>query len=189
MNKKVLVTGILLATLCITGCGGPVDNIKDATGLTKEQSQQVLAELQSVGVTNFGNVNKADGQKDVYYIVDEKYGQTFFRIKNDKVSEIENSFSTVYKNGQKTDDISNVYISDQQKASYQVAAKDAVSARLKAPSTAKFDIKQVVRYGNSVTVRGTVDAQNGFGAMVEGMFFVKIKADTGEVDSVSINNL
>ena len=30
--KKVLVTGILLATLCLTGCGGPVDNIKDATG-------------------------------------------------------------------------------------------------------------------------------------------------------------
>ena len=106
MNKRVLVTGILLATLCFTGCGGPIDNIKDATGLTKEQSQQVLAELQSVGVTNFGNVNKADGKKDVYYIVDEKYGQTFFRIKNDKVSEIENSFSTVYKNGQKTDDIS-----------------------------------------------------------------------------------
>ena len=160
--KKVLVTGILITALCIAGCGGPVDNIKDATGLSKEQSQQVLTELQSVGVTEFGNVNK--------------------------VGEIENSFSTVYKNGQKTDDISKVYISDQQKAAYQVAAKDAVSARLKAPSTAKFDIKQVIRYDNSVTVRGTVDAQNGFGAMVRGMFFVKIKADTGEVDSVSINN-
>ena len=86
MNKKVLVTGILLATLYITGCGGPVDNIKDATGLTQEQSQQVFTDLQSVGVTDFGEVNKADGQKDVYYVVDEKYGQTFFRIKNDKVS-------------------------------------------------------------------------------------------------------
>ena len=136
----------------------------------------MLTELQSVGVTEFGNVNKVAGQQGVYYIVDEKYGQTFFRIKNDKVSEIENSFSTVYKNGQKTDDISKVYISDQQKAAYQVAAKDAVSARLKAPSTAKFDIKQVIRY-------------DGFGAMVRGMFFVKIKADTGEVDAVSINNL
>lgn len=186
--KKVLVSGILVAALCIAGCGGPVDSIKDATGLSKEQSQQVLTELQSVGVTEFGNVNKVADQQGVYYIVDEKYGQTFFRIKDDKVSEIENSFSTVYKNGQKMNDISNVYISDQQKAAYQVAAKDAVSARLKAPSTAKFDIKQVIRYDNSVTVRGTVDAQNGFGAMVRGMFFVKIKADTGEVDSVSINN-
>lgn len=186
--KKVLVTGILITALCIAGCGGPVDNIKDATGLSKEQSQQVLTELQSVGVTEFGNVNKVADQQGVYYIVDEKYGQTFFRIKDDKVSEIENSFSTVYKNGQKTDDISKVYISDQQKAAYQVAAKDAVSARLKSPSTAKFDIKQVIRYDNSVTVRGTVDAQNGFGAMVRGMFFVKIKADTGEIDSVSINN-
>ena len=171
--KKVLVTGILITALCIAGCGGPVDNIKDATGLSKEQSQQVLTELQSVGVTEFGNVNKVADQQGVYYIVDEKYGQTFFRIKN----------------GQKMNDISNVYISDQQKAAYQVAAKDAVSARLKAPSTAKFDIKKVIRYDNSVTVRGTVDAQNGFGAMVRGMFFVKIKADTGEVDSVSINNL
>ena len=43
--KKVLVSGILISTLCIAGCGGPVDNIKDATGLSKEQSQQVLTEL------------------------------------------------------------------------------------------------------------------------------------------------
>lgn len=189
MNKKVLVTGILLATLCFTGCGGPVDNIKDATRLTQEQSQQVLAELQSVGVTNFGNVNKADGQKDVYYIVDEKYGQTFFRIKNDKVSEIENSFSTVYKNGEKLDTIDDVYISNQQQGDYRVAAKEAVLSKLKAPSTAKFDIKQVIRYKNSVTVRGTVDAQNEFGAMIKSTFFVKILADTGAVDSISVNNL
>lgn len=189
MNKRVLVTGILFATLCITGCGGPVDNIKDATGLTKEQSQQVLTELQSVGVTDFGEVNKADGQKDVYYVVDEKYGQTFFRIKNDKVSEIENSFSTVYKNGEKLDTIDDVYISNKQQGEYRVAAKEAVLSKLKAPSTAKFDIKQVIRYKNTVTVRGTVDAQNEFGATVRGTFFVKILADTGAVDSISVNNL
>ena len=186
MNKRVLVTGILLATLCITGCGGPVDNIKDATGLTQGQSQQVFTDLQSVGVTDFGEVNKADGQKDVYYVVDEKYGQTFFRIKNNKVSEIENSFSTVYK---KLDAIDDVYISNQQQGEYRVAAKEAVLSKLKAPSTAKIDIKQVIRYKNSVTVRGTVDAQNEFGAMIKGTFFVKILADTGTVDSVSISNL
>ena len=181
--KKVLVTGILLATLCLTGCGGPVDNIKDATGLTQEQSQQVFTALQSVGVTDFGEVNKADGQKDVYYIVDEKYGQTFFRIKNNKVSEIENSFSTVYKNGEKLDAIDDVYISNQQQGEYRVAAKEAVLSKLKAPSTAKFDIKQVIRYKN------TVDAQNEFGAMIKGTFFVKILADTGAVDSVTVSNL
>lgn len=189
MNKKVLVTGILFTTLCIAGCGGPVDNISETTGLSKAQSQQVLVELQSVGVTNFDNVNKADGQKDVYYIVDEKYGQTFFRIKNDKVSEIENSFSTVYKNGEKLDAIDDVYISNQQQGEYRVVAKEAVLSKLKAPSTAKFDIKQVVRYKNSVTVRGTVDAQNEFGAMIKGTFFVKILADTGAVDSVTVSNL
>ena len=187
--KKVLVTGILFTTLCIAGCGGPVDNIKDSTGLSKEQSQQVLTELQSVGVTEFGNVNKVADQQGVYYIVDKKYGQTFFRIKNDKVSEIENSFSTVYKNGEKVDTIDDVYISNQQQGEYQVAAKEAVLSKLKAPSTAKFDIKQVIRYKNSVTVRGTVDAQNEFGAMIKGTFFVKILADTGAVDSVSVNNL
>lgn len=186
--KKVLVTGILLAALCITGCGGPVDNIKDATGLTQEQSQQVLTELQSVGVTDFGEVNKADGQKDVYYVVDEKYGQTFFRIKNNKVSEIENSFSTVYKNGEKLDVIDDVYINNQQQGEYRVTAKEAVLSKLKAPSTAKIDIKQVIRYKNSVTVRGTVNAQNEFGAMIKGTFFVKILADTGAVDSVSVNS-
>lgn len=187
--KKLLVTGILFTTLCIAGCGGPVDNIKDATGLSKEQAQQVLTELQSVGVTEFGNVNKVADQQGVYYIVDEKYGQTFFRIKNDKVSEIENSFSTVYKNGEKLDAIDDVYISNQRQGEYRAAAKEAVLSKLKAPSTAKFDIKQVIRYKNSVTVRGTVDAQNEFGAMIKGTFFVKILADTGAVDSVSVNNL
>lgn len=187
--KKVIVAGVLLATLCITGCGGPVDNIKDATGLTKEQAQQAFTDLQSVGVTDFGKVNKAAGQKDVYYIVDEKYGQTFFRIKNNKVSEIENSFSTVYKNGEKLDTIDDVYISNQQQGEYQAAAKEAVLSKLKAPSTAKFDIKQVTRYKNSVTVRGTVNAQNEFGAMIKGTFFVKILADTGTVDSVAVSNL
>ena len=72
---------------------------------------------------------------------------------------------------------------------YRVAAKEAVLSKLKAPSTAKFDIKQVIRYKNSVTVRGTVNAQNEFGAMIKGTFFVKILADTGTVDSVSVNNL
>lgn len=51
------------------------------------------------------------------------------------------------------------------------------------------DIKQVIRYKNSVTVRGTVDAQNEFGAMIKGTFFVKILADTGTVDSVTVSNL
>ena len=79
----------------------------------------------------------------MYYIVDEKYGQTFFRIKDDKLVKSKIA-SLPLQNGQKTDDISKVYISGQQKSAYQVAAKDAVSARLKSPSTAKFDIKQVI---------------------------------------------
>lgn len=33
-----------------------------------------------------------------------------------------------------------------------------------------------------------VAAQNEFGAMIKGTFFVKILADTGAVDSVSVNN-
>lgn len=33
--KKVLVSGILITALCIAGCGGSVDNIKDVTGLSK----------------------------------------------------------------------------------------------------------------------------------------------------------
>ena len=92
-------------------------------------------------------------------------------------------------NGEKIDTIDDVYISNQQQGEYRTAAKEAVLSKLKAPSTAKFDIKQVIRYKNTVTVRGTVDAQNEFGAMIKGTFFVKILADTGTVDSVSVNNL
>ena len=62
-------------------------------------------------------------------------------------------------------------------------------SKLKTPSTAQFDIKQVIRHKNNLTVQGTVDAENEFGAKVRDTFFVKIHAGTDLVDAVSINNL
>lgn len=59
-----------------------------------------------------------------------------------------------------------------------VAAKDAVKARLKAPSTAKFcsySDFDVSHSGDTWTVEGWVDAQNGFGATIRSKFRVVVK--------------
>ena len=58
-----------------------------------------------------------------------------------------------------------------------VDAKHVVEKRLKAPSTAEFcDFSDgsVSQDDNTWTVRGTVDAQNGFGAYIRADYVVKI---------------
>ena len=79
------------------------------------------------------------------------------------------------------------------KSSAMVAAQTEVKSRLKAPSTAKFCSSynfDVSLSGNTWTVRGYVDAQNGFGATIRSNFTVRIKF-TGKnkyvVESCSIN--
>lgn len=52
----------------------------------------------------------------------------------------------------------------------EIACKDAVESRLKAPSTAKFVDVQSSGSGSTFKVVGSVDAENGFGAMVRSNF-------------------
>lgn len=57
-------------------------------------------------------------------------------------------------------------------------AKTAVKSILKAPSTAEFDnslIRIWLMPDSSVVVKGAVDAQNSFGAMIRSNFYVRMK--------------
>jgi len=57
-------------------------------------------------------------------------------------------------------------------------AKNVVESALKAPSTAEFcdfDESRVTRYGDIVTVKGFVDAQNSFGAMLRSDWSVEMQ--------------
>ena len=60
----------------------------------------------------------------------------------------------------------------------KVVTETSVKALLKAPATAKFtdEDQQVLLFSDStVTVRGYVDAQNTFGAMIRSGYYVKLK--------------
>lgn len=52
----------------------------------------------------------------------------------------------------------------------RIACHDLVSKQLKAPSTAKFGNESESQSGGTWTARGTVDSQNGFGAMIRGSY-------------------
>ncbi|MDD3079109.1 MAG: hypothetical protein PHH37_08395 [Paludibacter sp.] len=57
-------------------------------------------------------------------------------------------------------------------------AKTAVKSILKSPSTAEFDnslIRIWLMPDSSVVVKGAVDAQNSFGAMIRSNFYVRMK--------------
>lgn len=52
----------------------------------------------------------------------------------------------------------------------RIACHDLVSKQLKAPSTAKFGNESESQSAGTWTARGTVDSQNGFGAMIHGSY-------------------
>jgi ribosomal protein L7/L12 len=77
-------------------------------------------------------------------------------------------------------DSTNVDISSRSIAQY------AIEKQLKAPSTANFPYEEqnVTIFKDSiVVVEGVVDAQNEFGAMLRGNYFVRIKFDNGLTDT------
>jgi hypothetical protein len=62
-------------------------------------------------------------------------------------------------------------------------AEKFVSNRLKAPSTAKFPWScNAIKNGNQWTVRGYVDAQNSFGAMLRSHYTVIVHPTEWQVD-------
>lgn len=71
-------------------------------------------------------------------------------------------------------------------------AQEAVSARLRAPSTARFpgmfrDGVSVRRTGEcGFVVTGYVDAQNGFGAQIRSQFIVTLRGPTGDEDTWAV---
>lgn len=64
----------------------------------------------------------------------------------------------------------------------RVLCERSVKDQLKAPSTAKFDMPDIssrkVASGIEVTVRGSVDAQNSFGAMIRNRYTCEATADS-----------
>lgn len=71
----------------------------------------------------------------------------------------------------------------------EMACKDQVKARLKAPSTAEFSDVEAVGYAGSYTVTGNVDAENSFGAALRSTFScdVVVEGDLTKTSNVLID--
>lgn len=68
----------------------------------------------------------------------------------------------------------------------QVACQDRVKTALKSPATAEFSgVKAVPQGGNTWTVRGAVDSQNSFGALLRSTFTCVAQSDDGETWTTS----
>ena len=78
-------------------------------------------------------------------------------------------------------------------ASAIVACRNAVRDRLKAPTTADFSADASASKsstGYSVTVFGTVDSENSFGAKIRSSFTCTVQADSdGDAKTVRVDSL
>ena len=78
-------------------------------------------------------------------------------------------------------------VSNNERVDYEVIARTAVKNNLKAPSVADFKFGPLItRNKNIVLVRGKVDAQNSFGAMIRSNYKVKIQLPDKKVLEVHI---
>lgn len=71
----------------------------------------------------------------------------------------------------------------------RVCQEDFVPKRLKAPKTAEFSGVTVTESGGVYTVTGSVDSQNGFGALIRSSFTCKVResGDNWVLDSASVS--
>ena len=79
--------------------------------------------------------------------------------------------------------------SGDQSAYVEVACRDWVKDRLKSPTSAKFSGENTTQTGNTYVVRGSVDAQNSFGAMIRSDYTCEAIHEGGSSRLVSLTGL
>ena len=71
----------------------------------------------------------------------------------------------------------------------QVACEDFVKDRLKSPGTADFSDTEREGSGRTWTVRGSVDSQNSFGAVVRNTYTCKVHATDTKGETWKLDDL
>lgn len=143
-------------------------------GFSAEDSQAIEDALASVGIDK---INDATKQGDHDYTLDvhatggydpDKDAIHIFLDDNNKLQTIKYRAIALWQNGQAVHQVSDYVMSLDEKVAAETMSKEMVKKILKAPSTAKFDESTFKYYKSKgvITVIGSVDAQNGFGAML-----------------------
>lgn len=168
-----------------------IDIIKNAVGTTTEQAKQIYSTFQGIEASQLKSMMLIDKERSAYQWEAAELGKNVIAIAyipNGVVEKIVFKNNVLYENGKITGTVSDEVLTSLEYDMAEDYAVKAVTERLKAPRNADFD-KGHFRYSkhkNIITVVGTVDAQNSFGAMLRNKFVVEIDLNKNTYTLVSI---
>lgn len=159
-------------------------------GFTMEQTKALDEALASVGL---GKIKDSTKQGEHDYTLDVEAANhdydpakdvvhVFFDQDN-KLLSIKLRTIPLWDNGKVVHQVSDYILSIPERSEAESQSEKMVKAVLKAPSTAKFDEKtfKYFKINGEITLVGTVDAQNGFGAMIRSPFKTQFKVENGKL--------
>ena len=148
-------------------------------GFTIDQAKALNDALASVGL---GKINAATKKGENDYVLDINATDTaynpaknivhVFFDANNNVTAIKLRAIPLLQDGKVVHKISDYVISTGEEIDMKISAEGLIKKILKAPSTAKFDDEtfKYFKANGELTIIGTVDSQNSFGAMVRAPF-------------------
>ncbi|WP_370833635.1 hypothetical protein [Acidaminococcus sp.] len=159
-------------------------------GFTMEQTKALDEALASVGL---GKIKDSTKQGEHDYTLDVEAANhdydpakdvvhVFFDQDN-KLLSVKLRTIPLWDNGKVVHQVSDYILSIPERSEAEEMSKTMVKTVLKAPSTAKFDDKtfKYFKVNGEITMIGTVDAQNGFGAMIRSPFKTQFKMVNGKM--------
>ena len=175
MKKLLLGLLIVVITIFMAGCGS--SKLAELTGMNDAQEKAAIKIFNDNGIKELSDVEKSSQGDNLFLFKNDRFGMVFFAVNPDKsIKNIVYETVTIYAEGNPLNKFSDVAVSNKERAEYEVAAQSAVKDKLKSPSTASFQSFPVItRSKDIVLVKGKLDAQNGFGAMIRSDYIVKMQ--------------
>ena len=186
MKKLLLGLLIIVITVFMAGCGS--SKLAEVTGMNDTQEKAAIKIFNDNGIKELSNVEKSSQGNNNFLFKGDKFGMVFFTLNQDKsIKNIVYETVPIYAEGKPLNKFSDVIVSNIERAEYEVAAQSAVKDKLKSPSTANFQSFPVImRNKDIVLVKGKLDAQNGFGAMIRSDYIVKLQLPNKTIMDVYI---
>lgn len=169
-------------------------------GVDKEQAEEIVKVLDSVGVSNINEIARDDGLDDYFWNkgtdkgyrlaysgddTNDMHRTVIVNISEDgtvlAIKMAATHGTVLYENGQIKDNLNNYIMTSDDMSKYKRLAENLMLNVLKSPSTAKFPSINEYNFGKDkgiVTVQSYVDSQNSYGATIRGDFQIKFNGET-----------
>ena len=175
-------------------------------GINKDEVETILADLEKFGLYDLSKEStyvrgwsfevRPSQEANLFYLTAEDFmlkydyprsNDYYIRVINGCITEIQGFNTGIYivENGALTDNSlgKRHLIHEYQSRTYELWGERVITDRLKSPSTAEFSWNTQRRSNDkngTITVFGTVDAENTYGGMVREEFSITMKAYTDE---------